>query len=184
MARVLAVSGSLRRGSHNTRLLEAASALAPQGVEVVLLEGLRDVPPYDEDLDGDLPPAAVRALRAAVEGADAVLFATPEYNASVPGQLKNAIDWLSRPRLTSALWGRPAAVVGASTGRFGAIWAQEELRKILRTAGARAVDGGVAVAAAGGAFTPDGRLADHAHAEEMRALLGRLVAEARVPAAA
>jgi chromate reductase, NAD(P)H dehydrogenase (quinone) len=184
MARVLAVSGSLRRGSHNTRLLEAASALAPEGVEVVLLEGLREVPPYDEDLDGDAPPAAVAALRAAVGEADCVLFATPEYNASVPGQLKNAIDWLSRPRLTCALWGRPAAVVGASTGRFGAVWAQEELRKILRTAGARVVDGGVSVPAAAEAFRPDGGLADEALAEELRALLARLHAEARVPAAA
>ena len=131
---VLGISGSLRRDSHNSALLRNAP------FELDLWEGLKTIPPYDEDDDVDPAPPAVAELRAAVAGADAVLFATPEYNGSIPGQLKNAIDWLSRPRSTSVLRNTPVAVVGASTGGFGAVWAQAELRKVLRTAGARVVD--------------------------------------------
>jgi chromate reductase, NAD(P)H dehydrogenase (quinone) len=150
--RVLAISGSLRRDSHNTALLRAAAERAPAGVELELWHGLKAVPPYDEDDDhpsrgagGDLAPAAVTALRSAVAGADAVLLATPEYNHSIPGALKNALDWISRPIATNPLRNKPVAVIGASTGIFGAVWAQAELRKVLSAIGARVVDRELAV---------------------------------------
>src|SRR5687767_1902459 len=101
--RVLGISGSLRRSSYNTGLLRAAAELFGEDVEFELWDGLKTVPPYDEDDDIGPAPAAVAALRAAVAGVDAVLFATPEYNSSVPGQLKNALDWLSRPLIASPL---------------------------------------------------------------------------------
>lgn len=143
--KVLAISGSLRRDSHNTALLRAAAEHASAGVELELWDGLKAVPPYDEDDDGELAPAAVTALRSAVAGADAVLFATPEYNHSVPGSLKNAIDWVSRPMATNPLRNKPVAVIGASTGIFGAVWAQAELRKVLGALGARVLDRELAV---------------------------------------
>jgi chromate reductase, NAD(P)H dehydrogenase (quinone) len=138
--RVLGISGSLRRGSLNSALLRAAAERLPAGAELVEYEGLRDVPPYDEDVEKAGRPAAVEALRAAVRDADAVLIATPEYNSSIPGQLKNALDWVSRPAGKSTLNGKPAAVVGASTGMFGAVWAQAELRKVLAATGGRVID--------------------------------------------
>ncbi len=144
--KVLAISGSLRRDSHNTALLRAAAERTPAGVELELWDGLKAVPPYDEDDDGgELAPAAVTALRSAVAGADAVLFATPEYNHSVPGSLKNAIDWVSRPLADNPLRNKPVAVIGASTGIFGAVWAQAELRKVLSALGARVLDRELAV---------------------------------------
>ena len=141
--KILGVSGSLRADSHNTALLRCAARHLPEGVELEVWDGLRDVPPYDEDDDLDPAPPAVAAFRAALAGADAVLFSTPEYNSSIPGQLKNALDWASRPFATNVLRNRPVAVVGASTGAFGAVWAQAELRKVLGAAGARVVDGEV-----------------------------------------
>src|SRR5947208_6839695 len=147
--RILAVSGSLRRHSHNTQLLRAAIEAAPEGVEVELWEGLRDVPLYDQDLDTPEQIESVRRLRDAWGSADAILFSTPEYNGSVPGVLKNAVDWASRPpRGGAALWGTTAAVAGATTGQFGAIWAQQDLRRILGIAGARVIEGEVPVAQA------------------------------------
>ena len=119
--RVLGISGSLRRDSFNTRLLAAAADGLPDDVELVRWDGLADVPPFDEDAEAGPAPAAVADLRAAIADADAVLFATPEYNGSVPGQLKNALDWVSRPYATNPLRNTPAAVVGASTGGFGAV---------------------------------------------------------------
>jgi len=138
MTRVLGISGSLRRDSHNTSLLRAAAEAA--GPDIELYDGLKDVPPYDEDDDVHPRPAAVARLNAEIEAADAVLFSTPEYNSSIPGQLKNAIDWISRPLATNALRNKPVAVVGASTGGFGAVWAQAELRKVLAALGARVLD--------------------------------------------
>src|SRR5919202_204399 len=144
--KVLALSGSLRRDSYNTKLLHAAARLLPEGTELELWDGLKAVPPYDEDDDVEPAPAPVAALRAAIAGADALLFATPEYNSSVPGQLKNALDWVSRPLATNPLRNLPVAVIGASTGGFGAVWAQAELRKVLSAVGARVVEDGVAAA--------------------------------------
>jgi chromate reductase, NAD(P)H dehydrogenase (quinone) len=156
--KVLAISGSLRRDSHNTTLLRAAAELLPPPVELELFDGLKAVEPYDEDDDQGAGPDGARRLRDAIESADAVLIATPEYNSSVPGQLKNAIDWASRPLGTNALWGKPAAVIGASTGMFGAVWAQAEVRKALAASGARVIETELPVAKADEVFTDDGRL--------------------------
>jgi chromate reductase len=138
--RVLAISGSLRADSLNTRLLREIAERAPAGVEIEIWHGLRDIPPYDGDEDVAPAPEPVQRLRDAIAEADGLLFATPEYNASVSGVLKNAVDWASRPRETTPLQGKAAAVVGATTGAFGAVWAQADLRRILGTAGARVID--------------------------------------------
>ena len=133
--KILGISGSLRRDSHNAQLLRAAALQLPPGVELELWEDLKAVPPYDAD-DEVLPrPRPVRELDAAIRAADAVLISTPEYNHSVPGQLKNALDWISRPLAQSPLRNKPVAVVGASTGLFGAVWAQAEVRKVLGAIG-------------------------------------------------
>ena len=172
--KVLALSGSLRRGSYNTKLLHAAADFFPDGVELEIWEGLKSVPPYDEDDDVEPAPAAVAALRAAIAGADAVLIATPEYNSSVPGQLKNALDWVSRPLAKNPLRNKPAAVIGASAGAFGAVWAQGELRKILGAIGARVVDGEVAVGHAPTKFEGD-RLVDENLREQLAEVVESLV---------
>jgi chromate reductase len=136
--RLLAISGSLRAESYNTALARAVADVAPSGVEVELFAGLGELPLFDADLDGDDLPA-VRRLRDAIADADAVLFVTPEYNGSIPGVLKNAVDWASRPRGEAALLGKTVAVAGASTGQYGALWAQQDLRRVLGVAGARVV---------------------------------------------
>ena len=157
--KVLGISGSLRRASHNTKLLRVAGEMfARYGVEFELYEGLKQVPPYDEDDDVQDAAAAVADIRAAVASADAVFFSTPEYNHSIPGQLKNAVDWLSRPVGSGALAGKPVAVIGASAGMFGAVWSQAELRKVLGAAGARVVEGEVAVGHAHTRFDEQGHL--------------------------
>jgi chromate reductase len=153
--KVLGISGSLRRDSHNTRLLLAARDLLPKEAELELWDGLKAVPPYDEDDDVEPAPAAVADLRDAIACADAVLFATPEYNASVPGQLKNALDWVSRPIATNPLRNKPVAVIGASTSMFGAVWAQAELRKVLAAIGARVVDLDLPLPRAQDVFEPE-----------------------------
>lgn len=144
MTTVLAIAGSLRSGSHNRELVRLAGEALPPGVELAEWEDLREVPPFAEDAEADVP-AAVARLRAAVAGADAVLIATPEYNGSIPGALKNALDWASRPAGAGAFRGKPVAVIGASTSAFGAVWAQAELRKVLGLMGARVVDAELAV---------------------------------------
>ena len=159
MTRILGISGSLRRDSHNTNLLRAAAEAAGPDVELELYGGLKDIPPYDEDDDVLPRPPSVAGLSSAIADADAVLFATPEYNASIPGQLKNAIDWISRPVATNVLRNKPVAVVGASTGAFGAVWAQAELRKVLASLGARVLELEVPVPHAHTRFD-DGRLTD------------------------
>ena len=173
--RVLAISGSLRRGSHNTELLRAAADLLPPSVELEIFDGLKAVEPYDEDDDVGEGPAGARRLRDAIEGADAVLIATPEYNSSLPGQLKNAIDWASRPLRENALWGKSVAVVGASTGMFGAVWSQAEARKTLGASGARVVETDLPVGHADQAFTDDGRLVDLELRERYVEILDELV---------
>jgi chromate reductase len=189
--RVLGISGSLRRDSLNSALLRAAAERLPAGAELVELEGLREIPPYDADLELDGTPDAVAELREAIRGADAVLVATPEYNHSIPGQLKNALDWASRPAGQSALNGKPAAAIGASTGMFGAVWAQAETRKVLGALGGRVIETELPVARADRLLV-DGRLElDPQQSEQLEGLLAELVAsaeeaeEARVaPAAA
>ena len=176
--KILGISGSLRRGSYNTSLLGAAAGLLPDDVEFELWGSLREVPPYDEDDDTEEAPAAVAAFREAIAGADAVLFATPEYNSSVPGQLKNAIDWVSRPLATNPLRNKPVAIVGASTGAFGAVWSQAELRKVLAATGARVVEGEVAVGHAPTRFDEEGRLVDENLLEQLQEVVDGLVTEA------
>jgi chromate reductase, NAD(P)H dehydrogenase (quinone) len=172
--KILGVSGSLRADSHNTALLRCAARHLPDGVELEVWDGLRDIPPYDEDDDVDPAPPAVAAFRAALAGADAVLFSTPEYNSSIPGQLKNALDWASRPFATNVLRNRPVAVVGASTGAFGAVWAQAELRKVLGAAGARVVDGEVILGHAHHKMDAHGVLLDHEVREQLVEVLADL----------
>jgi chromate reductase len=140
VTQILGISGSLRRDSYNTALLRAAGEAAGPDVELELYDGLREVPPYDEDDDVHPRPESVARLNEAIANAETVLFSTPEYNASIPGHLKNAIDWVSRPVATNVLRNKPVAVVGASTGAFGAVWAQAELRKVLAALGARVLD--------------------------------------------
>jgi len=177
--KVLGIGGSLRRDSYNTKLLRAAAdALDAHDFELVVYDGLKAVPPYDEDDDRDPTPAAVARLRDEIAAVDAILFATPEYNSSVPGQLKNAVDWASRPRVTSVLRNKPVAVVGASTGMFGAVWAQAELRKVLAATGARVVEGEVAVGHAQTRFDEQGRLVDDDLREQLEEVVALLVAEA------
>jgi chromate reductase, NAD(P)H dehydrogenase (quinone) len=175
--RVLAISGSLRRDSHNTRLLRHLAEQAPPGMEIELWEGLRSIPPYDEDDDREPAPAPVAELRAAIAAADGLLFATPEYNSSIPGVLKNAIDWASRPRASTPLQGKPAAVIGATNGRFGAVWAQAELRKVLASAGARVIDLDLPLAQAHLAFDDAGFLISSDHGDRGREVLEELAAE-------
>jgi chromate reductase len=178
--KVLLVSGSLRRDSHNGKLLRAAGELLEaEGAEFTIYDGLRAVPPYDEDEDVAEGPAAVARMREAIAGADAVFFTTPEYNSSVPGQLKNAIDWMSRPVATNVLRNKPVAVIGASTGMFGAVWAQAELRKVLGATGARVAEGEVAVGHAQTRFDEDGSLNDPNLVEEIQAVVQALLAEVR-----
>jgi chromate reductase len=171
VTRILGISGSLRRDSHNTNLLRAAAQTAGPDVELALYDGLKEVPPYDEDDDAHPRAASVARLNAAIANAHAVLFATPEYNASIPGHLKNAIDWISRQVATNALRNKPVLVVGASTGAFGAAWAQAELRKVLAALGARVVGVELPVRHAHTRFE-EGALTD----EEIRTSLAKAVA--------
>jgi len=170
--RILAISGSLRRDSHNTALLRAAADLLPPGVELTIHDGLREIPPFDEDQVGSVP-APVQRLRDEVAAADAVLVSTPEYNHSIPGQLKNALDWASVPFLENSLRNKPAAVIGTSTGMFGAVWAQADLRKVLGLSGARVLDRDTPVPLAEMAFAEDGALAD----PEIAAAVAKTVAD-------
>ncbi|MBA2476626.1 MAG: NAD(P)H-dependent oxidoreductase [Actinobacteria bacterium] len=182
MTKFVGISGSLRRDSHNTNLLRAAAELLGEDAELELWEGLKAVPPYDEDDGAEPVPAAVAELRAAIAGAEAVLFATPEYNSSVPGQLKNALDWMSRPLATSPLRNLPVAVIGASTGAFGAVWSQAELRKVLTAIGARVVEAGVAVGHAPTRFDEQGRLTDEDIGEQLDEVVAALLDAARARA--
>ena len=185
--RILAISGSLRAASHNTALLRAAAEVAPAGVEVVLYDGLDRLPHYNEDHDTDDPHGEVQRLRDAIASADLVLISTPEYNGSVPGHLKTAVDWASRPfGPGSSLWGKPVAVMGASITDYGAMWAQDHLRKSLGLAGARVLDAELAVPNAPDRFNgPAGELTDPETRERLAALVADLAAHGdRSPVAA
>lgn len=176
--RVLAVPGSLRSGSLNRRLLESVAERAPQDVEIVLYEGLGGLPHFDQDLDTRPGPEAVEDLRARMFAADGILIATPEYNSSIPGVLKNALDWASRPYGTGPLVGRPVAVAGVSPSAFGAVWAAAEARKALTASGARVVETELGVRKADTLVGEDGRFDD----ATVDAVL-ELVAELRAVAA-
>ena len=159
--RVLGIAGSLRAGSYNRALLAAAVELAPDGVRIDVWDRLREVPHYDGDLDSDeRRPEPVAELKRRIAEADALLIATPEYTYSVPGVLKNALDWASRPGYKSVLAGKPAAIMGASGGAIGTARAQAHLREILYASLVSVFPHpGVAVAGAAQKFA-DGRLTD------------------------
>jgi chromate reductase len=183
--RILAIGGSLRYGSYSGRLLQAAAAEATPELELHTWDGLAFVPPFNEDLEAAQPPLAVADLRRAIEAADSVLIATPEYNGSVPGQLKNALDWASRPFRSNPLRGKPVAVIGASPSPRGAASAQAELRKVLRVIGARVVGPEFAVPRVDERFDADGRLSDDLVRARLRELLAELaLATTHVVAAA
>jgi chromate reductase, NAD(P)H dehydrogenase (quinone) len=175
---VLALSGSLRGDSYNTSLLRAAARLVPDDIEVVLYDGLAAVPPYDGDVEHEGMPASVADLKRHIAAASAVLISTPEYNGSIPGQLKNALDWVSRPIGESPFRGTPTAVIGASTGAYGGVWAQAELRKVLGILGARVLEDGVALPNAAEQFGHDGNLVDAEISGQLADLVSDLVAAA------
>jgi chromate reductase, NAD(P)H dehydrogenase (quinone) len=175
--RVLGITGSLRRDSYNHALLREAAGRLPAGAELVEFDRLGEIPPYDADVEAEGTPEPVAALRQAMREADAVLVATPEYNHSIPGVLKNALDWASRPAGQSALNGKPAAVIGASTGMFGAVWAQAETRKVLGALGGRVVERELPVARAA-ELMRNGRLElSPEQSEQLEGLLAELVSE-------
>jgi chromate reductase, NAD(P)H dehydrogenase (quinone) len=163
--KILGISGSLRQASHNTQLLRAAAELLPPGAELELYDGLREIPPFDEDSE-HTPPGAVVALKRAIAEADAVLVATPEYNHSIPGVLKNALDWVSRPMAENPMRNKRLLVIGASTGMFGAVWAQAETRKVAAALGARVIDEELPV--------PHGNVDDPQLLDRLAELLGEL----------
>jgi len=168
--RILGIPGSLRAASLNHQLLRLGAEELPAGVELDVFGALAEIPPYDQDLD-DLQPDAVERLKEAIAEADAILIATPEFNGSIPGHLKNALDWVSRPRAESPIRSKPVAVIGASTGAFGGVWAQRELKKVLGIMGARVLDVELPVAKA------DRRIAEHDAElrEELASVLEALV---------
>ncbi len=178
--RILGIAGSVRRGSHNRRLLRAAAELLPPGAVLVEWDGLAGLAIFVVDLV-DSPPAAVREVLEEIEAADALLIATPEYNSSVPGGLKNALDWASRPFPDNVLREKPSAVIGASTGLFGAVWAQAEVRKALKASGAHVLDSELPVGMADFAFGEDDMLADPELGTRLGDLLGDLVREVGAP---
>ncbi|HWH45178.1 MAG TPA: NAD(P)H-dependent oxidoreductase [Thermoleophilaceae bacterium] len=140
MTRIFATAGSLREGSFNWRLLRRAEEIAPEGIEFDTFTGLADIPFFSQDLEGEATPAAVLDMRARIAAADALLVATPEYNGGMPGVLKNALDWASRPAGASPVKGKPAAVIGASPGGRGAVRGQQNARDVLAAIGANVLD--------------------------------------------
>jgi chromate reductase, NAD(P)H dehydrogenase (quinone) len=179
--KILALSGSLRRESFNTALAYAARELAPDGVEVEVYDGLGLIPHYDQDLDHEdvETPESVADLRRRIEEADALLVITPEYNGSITGVLKNAIDWASARHRGSWLRNKTVAIAGATTGQYGAIWAQQDLRRVLGIAGARVVGGELPVSTAHEKFDAHGRLVDRLLADRLRLHIATLANEAQ-----
>jgi chromate reductase, NAD(P)H dehydrogenase (quinone) len=174
MKRLLAIAGSLRKHSYNRSLLRAAAELAPAGMSVVVYDALSSIPLFDEDLENATGggPEPVRRLREQVETAEGILIATPEYNHSVPGVLKNAIDWLSRPAPREVLAGKPVALIGASGGPFGTRLAQAALRQVLYATESLVLPGPALYAReAAKLFDGEGRLADAATRDRLAGIL-------------
>ncbi len=172
---ILGLCGSLRQHSYNRRLLNAAAKELPDDAVLLVFEDIAKIPPYNEDIDAREAPMAVQALRAAIAAASGILITTPEYNASVPGLLKNAIDWASRPYPDHVLRGKPVIVAGASISPYGAALAQAELRRVLKVVGAHVLEAELAVAGAHNAFAADGRLVDAELRLELAGLVQALV---------
>lgn len=171
--KVLAISGSLRQEALSTRLVNAAEDLAPEGVEISRFEGLEDVPNFNQDLESEVP-GIVEDLRSQIDAADALLIVTPEYNASMPGGLKNAIDWASRPHGSSALAGKPAAVLSSSPMPFGAIWANQQVRKAFTITGTPTVEREVAIGKIDEKIDESDRLTEEVARTEVASLLAEL----------
>lgn len=171
---ILGIAGSLRAGSHNAQLLRLAAEELPDGVELVVFDDLAEIPAFDQDLE-DLAPDAVDRLKAAIAEADGILIATPEYNGSIPGALKNALDWVSRPLAENPIRSKPVAVIGASTSAFGGIWAQRELKKVLGIMSARVLDVELPVAKADRALAEPGTAR-----EQLAGVVVELVAAAEI----
>jgi len=179
MTKVLAISGSLRRSSYNGGLLQAAAEHAPEGVEVEVIDDLESLAPYNEDRENDRPESA-EALMARIEEADALLISTPEFNTTMPGQLKHLIDWGSRPYGPgAALYGKPVAVIGASSTDYGAMWAQDHVRKALGIAGARVSDTELSVARAQDKFDENNNLQDGETLEQLEHVIRTLAEQHR-----
>ncbi len=181
--RVLAIPGSLRRASYNRKLLEATKKAAQGAVEVEIYENGLEIPLFNADSEGELTPEPVLDLRSRIRSADAVLIASPEYNASITGVLKNMIDWASRPYGQSAFEGKPVSVVGASPSRFGALRSQETALVVLGSAGARVVGGPHPVERVFARVDQDGRIGDEATLEMLQRVLTRLVGAVTGPSA-
>ena len=172
--RILAIPGSLRKGSYNRALLEVARRIAPEEVEVDIYEDGLSLPLFNQDSEGDLTPRPVLELRSRIRSADAVLIASPEYNSSIPGVLKNLIDWASRPYGQSSFARKPVSVVGASPSRFGAQWAQETAITVLGSAAARVVGGPHPVKEVAGLVDSDGNISDQATLDMLRDVMSEL----------
>ncbi len=172
---IAGIAGSLRRDSVNRMLLRAAEQAVPPGARLAVFELLDRVPPFNQDWEGDPAPLAVAELCGLIAAADGLLMTTPEYNASIPGQLKNAVDWTSRPHGSAVLQGKPAAVISASPRRDGAASAAADLRKVLRAAGASVIPAGLSVPRAHVQFTPGGQLADPCLGSQLRTVIGDLI---------
>ncbi len=175
---IAGITGSLRRGSFNRMLLQAAAQLVPPDAELILWEELDRVPPFNEDWETDPAPLAVARLRQAIADADGLLIATPEYNGSIPGQLKNAVDWASRPYGHGVLRGKPAAVISASPSPRGAAAAAADLRNVLARVGASVAEAGLAVPSAFTQLGPHG-LADPALTKQLRDVVDTLTEAGR-----
>lgn len=178
---IIALSGALRRASYNTALLRAAAALAPDGVTIDV-RTLHGIPLYDGDLEAEGIPAAVTTLREAIRAADGLLIATPEYNNSIPGVLKNGLDWLSRPSGEGArLFGaKPVAVIGATPGGFGTVQAQDAMLSVLRAFGCDAWFGGrLMLSHASAAFDADGHLTEEKLLNQLRSFVEGFVTHIR-----
>jgi NAD(P)H-dependent FMN reductase len=174
--KVLVLVGSLRAASVNRQLAELAAETAPDGVTLALFDRLGELPFYNEDIDNDDVVEPVVALRQAAADADAALVVTPEYNGSIPGVLKNAIDWLSRPFGNSALKDKPMAVVGTALGQYGGVWAHAETRKSFGIAGPRVVED-LQLSVQSTVFDGKHPRENEEVAESLREIVGKLVAE-------
>jgi chromate reductase len=181
---IVGIVGSLRRESFNRRLLEASAFVLPSGVELEVWDRLGAVPPFDEDREAGPAPAAVEDLRRAIAGADGLLIVTPEYNGSIPGQLKNALDWASRPRGSAVLVGKPVATMSGSPTPYGAAWAQTELRKVLKIIGADVSGDELSVPKVFRQFDTTGHLIDQDVSDRLAELVAALCARTRARQAA
>ena len=171
---ICGIAGSLREGSYNRSLLRAAAEVAPPALEIRVFDGMADIPPFNQDVEAKGDPAGVSALKQAIREADGLLIATPEYNHGVPGVLKNAVDWASRPANDSVLAGKPTAILGASPGITGTARAQSQLRQSFVFTGTPALlKPEILVFKANEKFDDEGRLIH----EKTREFLGRLLHE-------